>query len=185
MKPLSRSVLVHLYPARWRRRYGDEFRAVLDDEPLGPRLVMDVLVGAISAHITYTTEEPIMSARRLRMPSALLAVVAIFPAMLVVGALLARGFLRPYQAARLSFLLGDPRVFVPVVIGVGVTVVLGVFAIATELRSDRTLRDDVVLFRDGAPRLLRRPALLVGSFAIFCAVIAIIAIPLLLAAPDR
>jgi hypothetical protein len=63
--------------------------------------------------------------------------------------------------------------------------VMRVLAIGTELRSDGTLRDDVVLFRDGAPRLLRRPALVAGSFAIFCAVIAIIPIPLLLAAPDR
>jgi hypothetical protein len=42
-------VLLAFYPAQWRRRYGEEFRAVLESRPLGPFDVADVLLGAIDA----------------------------------------------------------------------------------------------------------------------------------------
>src|SRR5512141_1521494 len=45
------SLLVRLYPARWRERYGDEFAVVLADRPLGPFDVADVLLGALDAHL--------------------------------------------------------------------------------------------------------------------------------------
>jgi hypothetical protein len=43
-------LLLRLYPARWRARYGDEFAAVLEERPLGPFDVADVLLGALDAH---------------------------------------------------------------------------------------------------------------------------------------
>jgi hypothetical protein len=43
--------LLRFYPAAWRRRYGDEFAAVLEERPLGPFDVADVLLGAIDAHL--------------------------------------------------------------------------------------------------------------------------------------
>jgi hypothetical protein len=45
------AVLLRLYPAPWRARYADEFRAVLEERPLGPFDVADVLLGAIDAHL--------------------------------------------------------------------------------------------------------------------------------------
>jgi len=36
-----RSVLVRLYPARWRDRYGEEFQAVLEERPLGSHLTAE------------------------------------------------------------------------------------------------------------------------------------------------
>ncbi|MCU0506418.1 MAG: hypothetical protein MUE82_11745, partial [Chloroflexi bacterium] len=44
-------LLLRLYPARWRARYGDEFAALLAERPLGPFDVADVLLGAIDAHL--------------------------------------------------------------------------------------------------------------------------------------
>ena len=44
-------LLLRLYPARWRARYGDEFELVLADRPLGPFDVADVLLGALDAHL--------------------------------------------------------------------------------------------------------------------------------------
>ncbi len=44
-------LLLRLYPARWRARYGDEFRALLAERPLGPFDVGDVLLGALDAHL--------------------------------------------------------------------------------------------------------------------------------------
>ena len=46
-----RALLLRCYPARWRARYGDEFAAVLEEWPLGPFDVADVLLGALDAHL--------------------------------------------------------------------------------------------------------------------------------------
>jgi hypothetical protein len=50
MRPLT-AALLRLYPARWRARYGDEFAAVLEQRPLGPFDLVDVLLGAVDAHL--------------------------------------------------------------------------------------------------------------------------------------
>jgi hypothetical protein len=50
MRPVI-ATLLRLYPAPWRARYGDEFAAVLEERPLGPFDVADVLLGAIDAHL--------------------------------------------------------------------------------------------------------------------------------------
>ena len=46
-----RTLLVRCYPAAWRERYGDEFEAVLEERPLGPFDVADVLLGALDARL--------------------------------------------------------------------------------------------------------------------------------------
>ena len=50
MRPMI-ALLLRLYPARWRTRYGDEFEALLAERPLGPFDAADVLLGAIDAHL--------------------------------------------------------------------------------------------------------------------------------------
>jgi hypothetical protein len=42
-------LLLALYPAPWRRRYEEEFRAVLESRPIGPFDVADILLGALDA----------------------------------------------------------------------------------------------------------------------------------------
>ncbi|MEW5990185.1 MAG: hypothetical protein AB1736_02415 [Chloroflexota bacterium] len=44
-------LLLRLYPARWRARYGDEFELLLRERPLGPFDVADVLLGALDAQL--------------------------------------------------------------------------------------------------------------------------------------
>jgi hypothetical protein len=44
-------LLVRLYPADWRARYGDEFEALLDERPLGPFDVVDVALAAFDARL--------------------------------------------------------------------------------------------------------------------------------------
>src|SRR5436189_1397179 len=46
-----RSLLIRCYPARWRARYGDEFEAILEERPLGPFDVADILLGALDARL--------------------------------------------------------------------------------------------------------------------------------------
>lgn len=45
------AALLRLYPAAWRRRYGDEFAVLLAERPLGPFDVADVLLGALDAQL--------------------------------------------------------------------------------------------------------------------------------------
>ena len=45
------SLLIRLYPARWRDRYGDEFAALLEEHPLGPLDVADIILGALDAQL--------------------------------------------------------------------------------------------------------------------------------------
>ena len=46
--------LLWLYPRGWRRRYGDEFAALLEQEQPSPSLVLDVVLGALDAHLHAT-----------------------------------------------------------------------------------------------------------------------------------
>lgn len=43
--------LVRLYPASWRARYGEEFLALLEERPVGPFDVADVVLGALDARL--------------------------------------------------------------------------------------------------------------------------------------
>jgi len=45
---------IGLYPGAWRRRYGDEFEALLEQTPLTFRTLFDVGVAAVDAHINPT-----------------------------------------------------------------------------------------------------------------------------------
>ena len=45
--------LIRCYPATWRQRYGDEFEAILEERPLGPFDVADVLLGALDARLRF------------------------------------------------------------------------------------------------------------------------------------
>ena len=44
--------LLRLYPRAWRERYGDEFLEFVGPEPLRARQVIDIVSGAIDAHLS-------------------------------------------------------------------------------------------------------------------------------------
>ncbi len=69
--------LVYLYPRAWRQRYGDEFRAVLEQQTLTAADVIDIVRDAVDAHWTTVLALPqdvIM--QRVRAPMLLLVVTA-------------------------------------------------------------------------------------------------------------
>ena len=58
-----RRLLLGLFPAPWRARYGEEFEALLEERPLGPFDVADILLAAFDAHLnlrglTAATDHP-------------------------------------------------------------------------------------------------------------------------------
>jgi hypothetical protein len=50
--------LLRLYPRAWRERYGEEFLALVEDQAIGPRQVLDIVSGAIDARLTRTVPAP-------------------------------------------------------------------------------------------------------------------------------
>lgn len=52
--------LLRLYPRRWRERYGDEFALILRATPPGPGIVIDVVRGALDAHVRELWPRPLV-----------------------------------------------------------------------------------------------------------------------------
>jgi hypothetical protein len=75
-------LLVTLYPARWRARYGAEFADLLLDCPATPAVLWDVVRAAVAAHLTYgAADRRAKGVRRLRRRrAALVAVLVLAPA---------------------------------------------------------------------------------------------------------
>jgi DnaJ-like protein len=72
--------LLSLYPRAWRRRYGDEFLAVLEESRLTPSLLIDCLRGALDARlrpqVAEADEAPRTAAERPPEPQPLAPSVA-------------------------------------------------------------------------------------------------------------
>jgi len=80
-----RSLLVRLYPSRWRARYGDEFAAILEERPLGPYDVADILLGALDARLWLRGQGArIHEGRRFTMSLRIGGIAAIVGASLIV-----------------------------------------------------------------------------------------------------
>lgn len=100
--------LLRLYPAAWRARYGEEFAALLEDQPLTPRIALDTLLGALDAHVvTLGSQGRIGMVNRLR--SSQIAVFCAYIAFVVAGI----GFQKmteydDFMAARSHTLVGVP-----------------------------------------------------------------------------
>jgi hypothetical protein len=81
-----RGWLVGLYPSAWRRRYADEFEALLEQCLHTPLDVLDILLGAIDAHLNFS---PVTDWRSLNMNNklrtAILIVFASYIAFIVAG----------------------------------------------------------------------------------------------------
>lgn len=48
---MNRTLLLSLYPQKWRQRYQDEFLDVLEQMPLTLPILWDTLRGALDAHL--------------------------------------------------------------------------------------------------------------------------------------
>lgn len=88
-----RSLLIRLYPARWRARYGDEFAAILEERPLGPFDVADILLGALDAQLRLRergahSQKGMALSMSLRLGGAAAILGAVlFPAGMIVSSL--------------------------------------------------------------------------------------------------
>ncbi len=175
MRPtVRRHWLLALYPARWRARYGDEFAALLDEEPLTPTLVIDVIRGALDARTVPPT--PGGLAMRTRTPALVstLAVLLVLPAAAFLASALVRGLQpagrQPAAAAQAVFdgFAGLPAAAVWLLLTLAPLAAASLAGLAAwrRLRDDPAARADVAAFADGWRRILRQPALVLAALAL-------------------
>ncbi len=169
-------LLIRLYPSRWRRRYEDEFGALLDQEAWSVHLVFDVAAGALAARLdpypASPLEERAMTSRRIDTAAAFLAALLVLPALVLLASSVVR-LVQPvqYQPARAADVILTWFVSLnagPLVLGVAPVLALtvGMLVVWRRLSSDADLRKDVGVFLAVSGRLLRRPALVAGVFAV-------------------
>ncbi|MCL6631956.1 MAG: hypothetical protein K6T63_04915 [Alicyclobacillus herbarius] len=74
--------LIRLYPSRWRERYEEEMLAVLEEHTVTTATVLDLLMGALDAHLNYDgfPEGVTYMVNRLRS-----SIIAIFCAFMLYG----------------------------------------------------------------------------------------------------
>jgi len=102
-----RSLLIRCYPARWRARYADEFEAILEERPLGPFDVADILLGALDARLRFRGHGvATQDTRRFTMSLRIGGIAAIEGAsLLVIGLALIGGRARGTETASAIALL--------------------------------------------------------------------------------
>jgi hypothetical protein len=76
------SALIRLYPAQWRERYGEEFTALLEERPLGPFDVADIVLGAIDARLHLRGDAPSESRKGFTMSLRVGGIAAILAGIL-------------------------------------------------------------------------------------------------------
>ena len=81
-----RGWLVRLYPPGWRERYGEEFEALLEQCLHGPMDVLDIVLGALDAHLGFTAAVNWRSMNmNNKLRTAILLVFAAYIAFIVAG----------------------------------------------------------------------------------------------------
>ena len=165
--------LVRLYPRRWRRRYEEEFRALLEDERGSAPRLLDIVSGAIKAHCDpYPTAEEQPVTRRLPTLAATVAAFLVLPALVFLASAAVRQLqpvqYEPAHTADAIFAwftrLHDGSVLLWA--APALALALGLVALWRRLASDPELQADLVTFGAVAGRLVRRPAVVVGAFSV-------------------
>lgn len=168
-------LLIRLYPSRWRRRYKDEFGALLEQERWSARLVLDVVASALAARLdpypVATPEESAMTSRRIDTAAAFAATMLVLPAVVLLASAMIR-LMQPvqYQPAHAADVILNWFVSInagALVLGVapGVALVLGMIVVWRRFSSDPDLRADARILVDVSVRLLRRPSVVAGTLA--------------------
>lgn len=99
------SVLIRLYPASWRARYGEEFEAILEERDLGPFDVADILLGAMDAQLRLRGRGAVSHGGGLSMTLRIGGFAAVIGAgLLAAAALLGYGLVSVASAVQ-AFLL--------------------------------------------------------------------------------
>jgi hypothetical protein len=171
-------LLVRLYPQRWRRRYEAEFTALLEEERASVSLLLDIVSGAVTAHLTSypTAEEPPVT-RRIQTVAAVAAALLVLPALVFLMSAAVRQ-LQPvqYEPARTAdaifgWFTGLHDGGAILWAAPALALALGLVVLWRRLTSDTELRRDVVVLGAVLVRLVRRPVLVAGAFSVLASLV--------------
>lgn len=170
--------LIRLYPRRWRRRYEEEFTALLEEERASVRIVLDIVSGAITAHFTpYPTAEEPPVTRRMQTVAAVAAAFLVLPALVFLMSAAVRQLqsvqYEPAHTADAIFEWFTRLDDVAAVLWVApvLALALGLIALWRRLASDDELRADLVVLGAVSARLVRRPVLVAGAFSVLASLV--------------
>ncbi|HEX3570235.1 MAG TPA: hypothetical protein VHU44_05375 [Acidobacteriaceae bacterium] len=105
MRRPAASLMTRLYPSAWRRRYGAEFAAFLEEQPGGARAVANVVLSAIAERLVPTVggnmDQQMYSFGSVsKKPAALIPLAMSGAALLVVAGAVLPALLRHHAIAR-------------------------------------------------------------------------------------
>ena len=109
---MSGSRYVGLYPRAWRERYGDELQEVLERERLGFRARLDLLRGAVDAHL-----HPFAPSRLPVLAAVTASALAVAHAIALAAQPVATDW-PGYQEEALPLIIGSVAAAVPAVVGI-------------------------------------------------------------------
>jgi len=95
--------LLALYPRAWRRRYGAEFAALLDEQGVSPGVLLDTVLGAIDAHLDPQVADDGETSVRRRMKDVVMNGLTSRRVLMAIGLAL------PFVGLGLSYLSYDIR----------------------------------------------------------------------------
>jgi hypothetical protein len=108
---MSGSRYVGLYPRAWRERYGDELQDVLERERLGIRARLDLVRGAVDAHL-----HPLVPSRLPVLAAVTASALAVAHAIALAAQPVATDW-PGYQEEALPLIIGSVAAGIPAIIG--------------------------------------------------------------------
>lgn len=166
--------LLALYPARWRARYGEEFRALLEEEEPSPTILVDIIRGAIAAHRSPLPDGGIpMHRSRTPAIASLFAVLLVLPAFTFLTVAAVRT-MQPtmYEPAHTAAAIFDAFAALPhgwywIVLGAAplVACALALLVAWRRLASHPEAREDLGALVAGLRRIARQPTLVTATVA--------------------
>lgn len=108
---MSRSRYVGLYPKAWRERYGDELQAVLERHPPGFRMSLDLVRGAMDAHL-----HPLVPSRLPVLAAVTASALAVAHAIALAVQPVATDW-PGYQEEALALIIGCVAAALPAIVG--------------------------------------------------------------------
>jgi len=118
-------LLLRLYPAAWRARYEDEFLAVLEERPLSPFDVFDVVLGALDARLRPRSLAIDLAPRRTNRMNARFAGYAAIAGGALILVMIALGWLLPYPQDQIFLLIYPVAAVALLVALIGLSAVQG------------------------------------------------------------
>lgn len=113
--------LIHLYPKKWRKRYGDEFLYILGKRELSLKEIIDVFINAMDARLLNLVEEIINMDKKIRD----IMLHSVFNRFLIVGAIILLGLLGGYFIANYTPSISELSSKSLLLIGVGLGIFVG------------------------------------------------------------